>query len=208
MTPFRASLREPAAVVAAVVWWLLIALPLGVCVGSCVALFLACLEAATRLRMDHPEVLWLLPAMGGCIGWLYWSVGKSVELGHNLVVDEIHSPGGGVPLRMAPLILISTVATHLCGGSAGREGTAIQMGGSLAGGIARLIPWLDRSDVPAILNVKQRDFTRGLRWAGGEPLCSADSVRPFGPCRATSRRSFAAISSAGSSVSASPARSA
>ena len=151
MTPFRASLREPAAVVAAVVWWLLIALPLGVCVGSCVALFLACLEAATRLRMDHPEVLWLLPAMGGCIGWLYWSVGKSVELGHNLVVDEIHSPGGGVPLRMAPLILISTVATHLCGGSAGREGTAIQMGGSLAGGIARLIPWLDRSDVPAIL---------------------------------------------------------
>ena len=59
-------------------------------------------------------------------------------MGNILLIDEIHEPGGGVPTRMAPLVLIGTLVTHLCGGSAGREGTAVQMGGSLADMLARL----------------------------------------------------------------------
>jgi len=56
-----------------------------------------------------------------------------------LLLDEIHQPGGGIPRRMAPLILLTTVATHLFGGSAGREGTAVQMGGSIAAAIGRTL---------------------------------------------------------------------
>lgn len=57
---------------------------------------------------------------------------KNSEAGNNLIMDEIHTPGGGIPFRMAPLVLLTTVLTHLFGGSAGREGTAVQMGGSTA----------------------------------------------------------------------------
>jgi H+/Cl- antiporter ClcA len=65
-------------------------------------------------------------------GLLYFQFGKSVEKGNNLLLETIHNPESVIPFRMAPLILLTTVLTHLCGGSAGREGTAIQMGGSLA----------------------------------------------------------------------------
>jgi H+/Cl- antiporter ClcA len=66
------------------------------------------------------------------IHFLYKWYGQSAERGNNLIIDEIHQPGAGVPKRMAPLILLTTVITHLFGGSAGREGTAVQIGGSLA----------------------------------------------------------------------------
>jgi H+/Cl- antiporter ClcA len=78
------------------------------------------------------------PLAGVAIVWMYRFKGKNAEAGNNLVMDEIHKPGGGVPLRMAPFVLITTVATHLFGGSAGREGTAVQIGGSLANLFARL----------------------------------------------------------------------
>ena len=62
--------------------------------------------------------------------------GRSVDRGNNLILDEIHDPKATVPFRMAPLVLFGTLATHLFGGSAGREGTAVQMGGSLADQLA------------------------------------------------------------------------
>ncbi|SFJ37810.1 voltage-gated chloride channel family protein [Planctomicrobium piriforme] len=131
--------------------WILLSLPLGVLVGSACALFLGALERATELRFEYPWLLYLLPLGGALIGWIYWSFGQSVEAGNNLIMDEIHEPGGGVPLRMAPLVLIGTIATHLFGGSAGREGTAVQMGGSIASGIARWVPGLKPDDVRNLL---------------------------------------------------------
>jgi len=131
--------------------WIVLTVPVGLAVGSACALFLWSLEAATQLRFEHAWLLWLLPIAGAAIGWLYWSIGKSVEAGNNLIVDEIHQPGGGVPLRMAPIVLVATVVTHLFGGSAGREGTAVQMGGSLAAGLARYIPGLKRGDTAMLL---------------------------------------------------------
>jgi H+/Cl- antiporter ClcA len=63
---------------------------------------------------------------------VYLKIGRSVESGNNLLIDEIHDPRNVIPLRMAPLVLIGTVVSHLFGASVGREGTAVQMGGTLA----------------------------------------------------------------------------
>ena len=139
---FRWNWREHYALGRYVAKWFLIASLLGIAVGSAVALFLWSLERATQLRFDHPGLLYGLPLAGLGIGLLYHVFGRSVESGNNLIIDQIHEPGGGVPLRMAPLVLIGTIATHLFGGSAGREGTAVQMGGSLADGLGR---WLKQS---------------------------------------------------------------
>ena len=67
------------------------------------------------------------------VHFVYKLYGKSSERGNNLIMDEIHQPGGGVPKRLAPLVLAATVVSHLFGDSVGREGTAVQMGGSIAG---------------------------------------------------------------------------
>ncbi|HWU03586.1 MAG TPA: chloride channel protein, partial [Novosphingobium sp.] len=112
--------------------WLGLLLPMSAAVGSLCAAFLWSLDAATRARFDHPWLLYALPLMGFAIGALYRRLGQSVEGGNNMVVEQIHEPDGGIPLRMAPLIFVGTVGTHLCGGSAGREGTAVQMGASIA----------------------------------------------------------------------------
>jgi len=96
------------------------------------------LDLVTQLRWQYTWLLFLLPVAGVAIGFVYHWIGRSVEGGSNLLLDQIHTSGGGVPRRMAPLILFGTVVTHLFGGSAGREGTAIQMGGSIASGCGRL----------------------------------------------------------------------
>ena len=105
--------------------WLLIIVPISVVVGSVVALFLWLLDLATVTRGDYLWLLYLLPVAGLVIVFSYRVAGKNAEAGNNLIVDEIHEPGAGVPGRMAPLVLAGTVVTHIFGGSAGREGTAV-----------------------------------------------------------------------------------
>lgn len=137
MTPLL-SLRDSLGSLRQLLVWSLLVIPVGVLAGSASALFLWSLEWVTELRWRQGELLFFLPLAGALIGWTYQRFGKSAEGGNNLLIDEIHSPGGGVPRRMAPLILASTLMTHLFGGSAGREGTAVQMGGSLASAYGRL----------------------------------------------------------------------
>jgi H+/Cl- antiporter ClcA len=115
-----------------------LAVPIGLLAGSASALFLWSLDRVTAARWHSPWLLWLLPVVGFAVGWIYLRFGQKAERGTHLIMDEIHTPGGGVPARMAPLVLFGTLATHLCGGSAGREGTALQMGGSLADAFSRL----------------------------------------------------------------------
>jgi H+/Cl- antiporter ClcA len=112
--------------------WSVIVIPVAIAIGSMVALFLWLLGWAIHFRFGHTWLLYLLPLAGVVIHLLYKWYGQSAERGNNLIIDEIHHPGAGVPKRMAPLILVTTVITHLFGGSAGREGTAVQIGGSLA----------------------------------------------------------------------------
>ena len=118
--------------------WLVLASAVGALAGLASSALLLSLEWATDTRNAHRWLLWLLPLAGFAVGLLYHLLGKSVEGGNNLLIDEIHDPKKIVPKRMAPLILLGTVITHLFGGSAGREGTAVQMGGALADMITRI----------------------------------------------------------------------
>jgi len=137
-------------IIAHLVKWTILVIPVAIAAGSCVALFLWLLDKSTLLRQQHDWLLYLLPLAGILIYFLYARLGKNAEAGNNLIMNEIHEPGGGVPARMAPLVLSTTIITHLFGGSAGREGTAVQIGGSLAGLLARWFK-LGKEDVQIIL---------------------------------------------------------
>jgi H+/Cl- antiporter ClcA len=118
--------------------WFLWIVPVAMAVGSACALFLWSLDLATASRFEHPWLLYGLPFAGLVMGLAYHRWGAKAEAGNNLIFDQIHETDEGVPRRMAPMVLVATVLTHLCGGSAGREGTAVQMGGSLASGFGKL----------------------------------------------------------------------
>ena len=111
--------------------WLLICSVIGILVGSASALFLVTLEWATNFRETHLFIINFLPLAGVAIGALYYYFGKEVEGGNNLLIDTIHNPQKFIRFRMAPFVFIGTVTTHLFGGSAGREGTALQMAGAI-----------------------------------------------------------------------------
>ncbi|MDA3616352.1 voltage-gated chloride channel family protein [Polluticaenibacter yanchengensis] len=115
-----------------IIKWSFISLVVGACIGSASAGFLISLDWATHFREDHLWLIALLPVAGLLIGLLYHYFGKEVETGNNLLIDTIHRPEKVIPFRMAPLVYIGTIATHFFGGSAGREGTALQMAGAIA----------------------------------------------------------------------------
>lgn len=109
-----------------------ICLFIGLCVGSASAGFLQSLDWVTNYRENHLWLIALLPIGGFFIGLLYYYLGKDIKPGNNLLLDTIHDPKQIIPFRMAPFVYIGTVVTHLFGGSAGREGTALQMAGAIA----------------------------------------------------------------------------
>src|ERR1700760_903047 len=98
--------------------WTVLTIPAAISIGGVVALFLWLLNLAIHFRFAHTWLLYLLPVAGVAIHFVYKLYGKSSEKGNNMVMDEIHQPGGGIPRRMAPLVLAATVVTHLFGGSA------------------------------------------------------------------------------------------
>lgn len=130
--------------------WTILVSPMAIAVGSIVALFLWLLDKVTQLRWQNAWLIYLLPLAGVLIYFLYQQVGKKTEAGNNLIIDEIHEPDGGVPARIAPLVLATTLLTHLFGGSAGREGTAVQMGGGIASLFGRWLK-LNQQDLRILL---------------------------------------------------------
>jgi len=118
--------------------WLTISVIVGALAGTASAWFLITLNAVTDFREAHPVIIWLLPVAGLAVGALYHFWGGAAEQGNNLLIDAIHDPVTRVPLRMAPLVYTGTMLTHAFGGSAGREGTALQMSASLAHPLVRL----------------------------------------------------------------------
>ena len=112
---------------------MLLILPVAVVTGGAVALFLWLMDVVNRVRWNNMWLIFALPLAGVLIAWMYKLAGRRVEAGNDLVIEEIHQSGAGVPARITPIILITTLITHLFGGSAGREGTAIQMGGGVSG---------------------------------------------------------------------------
>ncbi|MGC4047987.1 MAG: chloride channel protein [Armatimonas sp.] len=132
MPSFR--LTEVISLYRALCRWTLLGALVGLLCGSASALFLNLLERATRLQETHANLLYALPIAGLVLGAVYQRFGKPIEGGSNLLLDRIHQESGAesIPFRLAPMVLLATVWTHLFGGSAGREGTAVQMGGTLA----------------------------------------------------------------------------
>jgi len=128
--------------------WLLLAIAVGILAGSASALLIASLNWATTTREAHSWIIALLPLAGLGVGLMYHYLGRSVEAGNNMIVKEIHVEADGahstIPFRMTPLILLGTTLTHLFGGSAGREGTALQTGASLADQIDLILARIPR----------------------------------------------------------------
>lgn len=118
--------------------WLLIISLISSIAGTSSALFLYCLDLATTLREKHFQLIYLLPIVGLAVGLLYHYFGERVHLGTKLIYDEFRNPTQIIPLRMAPMVFMSTILSHLVGASVGREGTAIQMSASIADRFTKL----------------------------------------------------------------------
>jgi len=118
--------------------WLFICILIGIFSGCASAFFLVSLEWVTQYREHHNWIIWLLPVGGLCIGLMYYFYGSDVVKGNNLLLEEYENPQKTIPIKMAPMVLIGTLITHLFGGSAGREGTAVQMSGAIADQFNRL----------------------------------------------------------------------
>lgn len=110
---------------------------ISVIVGSISAWFLHSLNWVTQIRENFSILIWFLPFAGLIIGLAYYYFGKEVVKGNNLVLEASRDENVTVPLLMTPFIFLSTIITHLFGGSAGREGTAVQMGASVSDSISR-----------------------------------------------------------------------
>lgn len=133
----RIDAVEQATLLLRLLRWIALGCVVGLLAGIAVAGFLESLTWATQTRETHPWLLFGLPAAGFIVGLAYqYCGGRSVE-GNNLIIDEIHDPQAWVPRRMAPLVFAGTILTHLFGGSAGREGTAFQMSGSITDAFSR-----------------------------------------------------------------------
>ena len=124
--------------------WLLYSCLIGVIVGLVAVAFHLGVDFATELRGEHPKIIWLLPLTGPAIVLLYRVCGMEKDRGTNLVLVAVRD-AERLKLRTAPLIFLSTILTHLAGGSAGREGAALQLGASLSAYIGRLLH-LDEKD--------------------------------------------------------------
>lgn len=153
--------------------WTPIAVLVGVAGGSSSALLLWSLDWATRTRETHRWLIALLPVAGLLVGLFYRYFGSEVEAGNNLILDEIHAEvkesQRTIPVRMAPLVLAGTFLTHLFGGSAGREGTAIQAAAALAD---QLGPWF-RMDARARRILLMSGISAGFGSVFGTPLAGA-----------------------------------
>lgn len=124
--------------------WACISVFIGIVVGFIGVLFHFAIENATEFRIEHSKIILLLPLGGAFIAWIYKILDMENDRGTNFVISAVRD-NDTLKLKTAPLIFISTAITHLFGGSSGREGAALQLGGSIASNIGILIK-LDEKD--------------------------------------------------------------
>ena len=149
--------------------WIIVSLLAGSLIGSASALLLVSLEWATNFRENHIWMIALLPLAGLLIGLMYHYLAGTAAKGNNFLIEEIHSPHDVIPFRMAPLVYIGTVLTHLFGGSAGREGTGVQMGGAIAEKVSYLLRMHHRDRQKMVLI----GISAGFASIFGTPLAGA-----------------------------------
>lgn len=149
--------------------WIFICILIGIFSGSASAFFLVSLEFVTQFRIHHDWIIWFLPFGGLLVGLSYYYWGESVVKGNNLLLEEYENPQKVIPFKMAPLVLFGTLITHLFGGSAGREGTAVQMGGAIADQFT-IIFKLDNSERKILIIL---GISAGFASVFGTPLAGA-----------------------------------
>ena len=137
MNNFDTFQREAKAALRVALQWFFLAIPTGLVCGLVGTLFHLSVECVTELRAAQPWLLFLLPAAGLLITALY-KITKCEGVGTNNVIRAVQS-GEPVSILLIPAIFLGTVLTHLCGGSAGREGAALQMGGSIGWNLGTLL---------------------------------------------------------------------
>lgn len=125
--------------------WMVLGGVIGLLGGIIGSLFHIGVDTATQMRLAHPWVLYLMPVGGLAIVGLY-RLTKTEGKGTNDIIASVHF-GEQVPGLLVPVIFVSTVITHLCGGSAGREGAALQIGGGIGYQAGRLLR-LGEKDLP------------------------------------------------------------
>ncbi len=118
--------------------WTLLSIASGFLAGLASTLFLISLQWVTNTRNSHPDIIWGLPIAGLLIGLFYFYFGNNITGGNNLILEEIHDPKKVLPILMVPFVFAGTILTHLFGGSAGREGTAVQMGATLSDQLSKI----------------------------------------------------------------------
>lgn len=153
-----------------IIRWIILLVLLSGIVGSLSALFLYALNAVTLFRDTHLWVILFLPLSGVFIVWWYQQYGGSAQKGNNLLLEEYYHPSvQGIPWKMAPMVILTTLLTHLFGGSAGREGTAIQYGGTVAAQFGKLLS-LEKKDKRILLLC---GMAAGFASLFGTPLAGA-----------------------------------
>jgi H+/Cl- antiporter ClcA len=168
------SLKKISSTIVSGVKWLAIYILVGGIVGSATAFFLQSLDYVTLLRTNHIWVVYFLPIAGLIIGLVYYYYGESANKGNNLLIETHQSLENGetskpIPFKMAPMVLISTLLTHIAGGSAGREGTAVQMGGAIADQFTAIFK-INAADRKTILII---GISSGFAAVFGTPLAGA-----------------------------------
>lgn len=129
--------------------WIILAAITGFVVGGVGILFVKGLGIANDFRGTHPQIILGLPLAGLALVFLYKISNYENDKGTNLIISTLHAESQ-IPFRMAPLIFVATITTHLFGGSAGREGAALQLGGSIGNQLGRWFH-LDEDDTRLIV---------------------------------------------------------
>lgn len=163
------AIQNPKQILLTILKWIVICISVGILSGSASAFFLVSLEWVTQFRINHDWIIWLLPFGGLLVGFSYYYWGESVVKGNNLLLEEYEKPKKVIPLKMAPLVLLGTLLTHLFGGSAGREGTAVQMGGAIADQFTKIFN-LDNTERKILIIL---GISAGFASVFGTPLAGA-----------------------------------
>lgn len=139
MNELKKHIKESELISIVFLRWFLLASISGTAVGIVISFFLKSLQWATSTRESNPWLLYILPLGGAFVSYLYSKYGKDSAKGNNLIIERINKGEGRIPFRMTPLVFFGTFITHLFGGSAGREGTGVQIGASLSSKIGELL---------------------------------------------------------------------
>ena len=118
--------------------WLPLTALVGAVLGVVGSGFHHAIDHATHYRAEYPWIIWFLPVVGALIALIYKGLGLAKDPGTNIVLRSVYSEDN-IPFRLAPAIFLGATLTHLAGGSSGREGAALPLGGSIASWIGRMI---------------------------------------------------------------------